>query len=215
MNINFWRTDPFNPVHIMSFSGARENASQVHQLVSMRGLMSDPQGQMIDLPIQTHKVVVDTTVQTSDVGYLTRRLVEVVQHIVVHQIDCGTIRGISVITRVYDVLTLGIKILGLELPLLVAIHLRYSPTHGDLVELEEVDCIIVGQSIGEPGTQLTLRTFHIGGVFTGGISEHDLVHPTRTRDGHPVLLCYIDLYVTVENDDIIYNIITIAPKVFY
>ncbi|KAL2225210.1 UNVERIFIED_CONTAM: DNA-directed RNA polymerase subunit beta, partial [Sesamum indicum] len=94
MNPNFRMTDPFNPVHIMSFSGARGNASQVHQLVGMRGLMSDPQGQMIDLPIQSNlreglslteyiiscygarKGVVDTAVRTSDAGYLTRRLVE-------------------------------------------------------------------------------------------------------------------------------------------
>ncbi|KAL4285351.1 hypothetical protein GQ457_07G013120 [Hibiscus cannabinus] len=114
MNPNFRMTDPFNPVHIMSFSGARGNASQVHQLVGMRGLMSDPQGQMIDLPIQSNlreglslteyiiscygarKGVVDTAVRTSDAGYLTRRLVEVVQHIVVRRTDCGTTRGISV-----------------------------------------------------------------------------------------------------------------------
>ncbi|KAK6768304.1 hypothetical protein RDI58_034454 [Solanum bulbocastanum] len=113
MNPNFRMTDPFNPVHIMSFSGARGNASQVHQLVGMRGLMSDPQGQMIDLPIQSNlreglslteyiiscygarKGVVDTAVRTSDAGYLTRRLVEVVQHIVVRRTDCGTARGIS------------------------------------------------------------------------------------------------------------------------
>ncbi|EXB81186.1 DNA-directed RNA polymerase subunit beta'' [Morus notabilis] len=114
MNPNFRMTDPFNPVHMMSFSGARGNASQVHQLVGMRGLMSDPQGQMIDLPIQSNlreglslteyiiscygarKGVVDTAVRTSDAGYLTRRLVEVVQHIVVRRTDCGTIQGISV-----------------------------------------------------------------------------------------------------------------------
>ena len=117
MNPNFRMTDPFNPVHIMSFSGARGNASQVHQLVGMRGLMSDPQGQMIDLPIQSNlreglslteyiiscygarKGVVDTAVRTSDAGYLTRRLVEVVQHIVVRRTDCGTIRGVSVSPR--------------------------------------------------------------------------------------------------------------------
>nr|GEU87122.1 RNA polymerase beta subunit, plastidic [Tanacetum cinerariifolium] len=111
MNPNFWMTDPFNPVHIMSFSGARGNASQVHQLVGMRGLMSDPQGQMIDLPIQSNlreglslteyiischgarKGVVDTAIRTSDAGYLTRRLVEVVQHIVVRRTECGTVRG--------------------------------------------------------------------------------------------------------------------------
>ncbi|KAL5698410.1 DNA-directed RNA polymerase [Ranunculus cassubicifolius] len=117
MNPNFRMTDPSNPVHIMSFSGARGNASQVHQLVGMRGLMSDPQGQMIDLPIQSNlreglslteyiiscygarKGVVDTAVRTSDAGYLTRRLVEVVQHIVVRRTDCGTTRGISVSPR--------------------------------------------------------------------------------------------------------------------
>ncbi|CAH8281154.1 unnamed protein product [Arabidopsis lyrata] len=129
MNPNFRMTDPFNPVHMMSFSGARGNASQVHQLVGMRGLMSDPQGQMIDLPIQSNlreglslteyiiscygarKGVVDTAVRTSDAGYLTRRLVEVVQHIVVRRTDCGTIRGISV----SDVSPFEIKILGLDL----------------------------------------------------------------------------------------------------
>ncbi|CAK9189208.1 unnamed protein product, partial [Sphagnum jensenii] len=113
MNPNFRMTDPLNPVHMMSFSGARGSTSQVHQLVGMRGLVSDPQGQIIDLPIQSNfreglslteyiiscygarKGVVDTAVRTSDAGYLTRRLVEVVQHIVVRKMDCGTIRGIS------------------------------------------------------------------------------------------------------------------------
>ena len=80
--------------------------------------------------------------------------------------------------------------------------------------------IIAGQSIGEPGTQLTLRTFHTGGVFTGGTAEHvrapsngkikfneDLVHPIRTRHGHPAFLCSIDLYVTIKGgEDIIHNV---------
>ena len=110
MNPNFRMTDPLNPVHMMSFSGARGSTSQVHQLIGMRGLMSDPQGQIIDLPIQSNfreglslteyiiscygarKGVVDTAVRTSDAGYLTRRLVEVVQHIVVRKFDCGTFR---------------------------------------------------------------------------------------------------------------------------
>uniref|UniRef100_A0A3Q7HMU3 DNA-directed RNA polymerase n=1 Tax=Solanum lycopersicum TaxID=4081 RepID=A0A3Q7HMU3_SOLLC len=117
INLNFRMTDPFNPVHIMSFSGARGSASQVHQLVGMKGLMSDPQGQMIDLPIQSslrkglslteyiiscfgaRKGVADTFVPTSYAGYLTRRLVEVVQHIVVRRTDCGTTRGIYVSPR--------------------------------------------------------------------------------------------------------------------
>nr|ALB78337.1 RNA polymerase beta'' subunit [Heuchera parviflora var. saurensis] len=291
MNPNFRMTDPFNPVHMMSFSGARGNASQVHQLVGMRGLMSDPQGQMIDLPIQSNlreglslteyiiscygarKGVVDTAVRTSDAGYLTRRLVEVVQHIVVRRTDCGTSRGISVspqngmmperifiqtlIGRVLaDDIYMGSRCIAIRnqdigiglvnrfitfraQPISIRTpftcrstswicRLCYgrSPTHGDLVELGEAVGIIAGQSIGEPGTQLTLRTFHTGGVFTGGTAEHvrapsngkikfneDLVHPTRTRHGHPAFLCSIDLYVTIESEDIIHNV-NIPPKSF-
>nr|YP_010847728.1 RNA polymerase beta'' subunit [Huernia keniensis]WEV92295.1 RNA polymerase beta'' subunit [Huernia keniensis] len=291
MNPNFRMTDPFNPVHIMSFSGARGNASQVHQLVGMRGLMSDPQGQMIDLPIQSNlreglslteyiiscygarKGVVDTAVRTSDAGYLTRRLVEVVQHIVVRRTDCGTPRSISVSPRngimperifiqtligrvLADDIYMGPRCIatqtqdiGIELvnrfitfrvqPISIRTpftcrstswicRLCYgrSPTHGDLVELGEAVGIIAGQSIGEPGTQLTLRTFHTGGVFTGGTADHvrapsngkikfneDLVHPTRTRHGHPALLCSIDLYVTIESEDILHNV-NIPPKSF-
>nr|YP_010144919.1 RNA polymerase beta'' subunit [Exacum affine]QQL92323.1 RNA polymerase beta'' subunit [Exacum affine] len=291
MNPNFRMTDPCNPVHIMSFSGARGNASQVHQLVGMRGLMSDPQGQMIDLPIQSNlreglslteyiiscygarKGVVDTAVRTSDAGYLTRRLVEVVQHIVVRRTDCGTTRGISVsprngmmpervfiqaligcvladdvyigarciATRNQDIgiglvnrfITFRTQPISIRTPFtcrgtswICRLCYGRSPTHGDLVELGEAVGIIAGQSIGEPGTQLTLRTFHTGGVFTGGTAEHvrapcngkikfneDLVHPTRTRHGHPAFLCSIDLYVTIESEDFIHNV-TIPQKSF-
>nr|QBC72753.1 RNA polymerase beta subunit [Talinum caffrum] len=291
MNPNFRMTDPYNPVHIMSFSGARGNVSQVHQLVGMRGLMSDPQGQMIDLPIQSNlreglslteyiiscygarKGVVDTAVRTSDAGYLTRRLVEVVQHIVVRRTDCGTLRGISVsprngmmperifiqtligrvlandiymgsrcvATRNQDIgvglvnrfITFRTQPISIRTPFtcrstswICRLCYGRSPTHGDLVELGEAVGIIAGQSIGEPGTQLTLRTFHTGGVFTGGTAEHvrapsngkikfneDLVHPTRTRHGHPAFLCYIDLYVTIESEDILHNV-NIPPKSF-
>uniref|UniRef100_A0AAU6PDT4 DNA-directed RNA polymerase n=1 Tax=Dianthus praecox TaxID=2614469 RepID=A0AAU6PDT4_9CARY len=291
MNANFRMTDPYNPVHIMSFSGARGNVSQVHQLVGMRGLMSDPQGQMIDLPIQSNlreglslteyiiscygarKGVVDTAVRTSDAGYLTRRLVEVVQHIVVRRTDCGTIRGISVspqngrmperfftqiligrvladdiylgsrciATRNQDVgvgllnrfITFRTQPIAIRTPFtcrstswICRLCYGRSPTHGDLVELGEAVGIIAGQSIGEPGTQLTLRTFHTGGVFTGGTAEHvrapyngkiqfneELVHPTRTRHGHPAFRCYINLYVTIEGEDILHNV-NIPPKSF-
>nr|YP_009708155.1 RNA polymerase beta'' subunit [Myrsine africana]QEV84266.1 RNA polymerase beta'' subunit [Myrsine africana] len=291
MNPNFRMTDPFNPVHIMSFSGARGNASQVHQLIGMRGLMSDPQGQMIDLPIQSNlreglslteyiiscygarKGVVDTAVRTSDAGYLTRRLVEVVQHIVVRRTDCGTIRGLFVsprngmmperifiqtligrvladdiymgprciATRNQDIgvglinrfITFRTQPISIRTPFtcrstswICRLCYGRSPTHGDLVELGEAVGIIAGQSIGEPGTQLTLRTFHTGGVFTGGTAEHvrapsngkiqfneNLVHPTRTRHGHPAFLCSIDLYVTIESEDILHNV-TIPSKSF-
>nr|YP_009410630.1 RNA polymerase beta subunit [Dichaetaria wightii]ASJ66046.1 RNA polymerase beta subunit [Dichaetaria wightii] len=289
MNSNFRITDPSNPVYLMSFSGARGNASQVHQLVGMRGLMADPQGQMIDLPIQSNlreglslteyiiscygarKGVVDTAVRTADAGYLTRRLVEVVQHIIVRRRDCGTIRGISVspqngMTEKLFVQTLIGRVLaddiyigsrciaarnqdigiGLVNRFITAfraqpfraqpIYIRTpftcrstswicqlcygrSPTHGDLVELGEAVGIIAGQSIGEPGTQLTLRTFHTGGVFTGGTADlvrspsngkiqfnEDLVHPTRTCHGQPAFLCYIDLHVTIQSQDILHSV---------
>nr|YP_009233769.1 RNA polymerase beta' subunit [Bouteloua curtipendula]AMB49464.1 RNA polymerase beta' subunit [Bouteloua curtipendula] len=289
MNSNFRLTDPSNPVYLMSFSGARGNASQVHQLVGMRGLMADPQGQMIDLPIQSNlreglslteyiiscygarKGVVDTAVRTADAGYLTRRLVEVVQHIIVRRRDCGTIRGISVspqngMTEKLFVQTLIGRVLaddiyigsrciavrnqdigiGLVNRFITAfraqpfraqpIYIRTpftcrstswicqlcygrSPTHGDLVELGEAVGIIAGQSIGEPGTQLTLRTFHTGGVFAGGTADlvrspsngkiqfnENLVHPTRTRHGQPAFLCYIDLHVTIQSQDILHNV---------
>nr|YP_010231271.1 RNA polymerase beta'' subunit [Passiflora xishuangbannaensis]QSV37340.1 RNA polymerase beta'' subunit [Passiflora xishuangbannaensis] len=289
MNPNFRMTEPFNPVYIMSFSGARGNASQVHQLVGMRGLMSDPEGQMIDLAIKSNlreglslteyiiscygarKGVVDTAVRTADAGYLTRRLVEVVQHIVVRRTDCGTTRGILVSPRngmmperifintligrvLSDNLYIGSRCIALRnQDLGVGLINRFitfrtqpisirtpftckstswicrlcygqSTTHGDLVELGEAVGIIAGQSIGEPGTQLTLRTFHTGGVFTGGTAAHvrapyngkiqfneDLVHPTRTRHGHPAFLCSIDLYVTIESEDILHNV-TIPSK---
>nr|YP_009421001.1 RNA polymerase beta subunit [Coelachne africana]ASR73575.1 RNA polymerase beta subunit [Coelachne africana] len=289
MNSNFRITDPSNPVYLMSFSGARGNASQVHQLVGMRGLMADPQGQMIDLPIQSNlreglslteyiiscygarKGVVDTAVRTADAGYLTRRLVEVVQHIIVRRRDCGTIRGISVspqkgmteklfvqtlIGRVLaDDIYIGLRCIaarnqdigiGLVNRFITAfraqpfraqpIYIRTpftcrstswicqlcygrSSTHGDLVELGEAVGIIAGQSIGEPGTQLTLRTFHTGGVFTGGTADlvrspsngkiqfnEDLVHPTRTRHGQPAFLCYIDLHVTIQSQAILHSV---------
>nr|YP_010214596.1 RNA polymerase beta' subunit [Loranthus tanakae]UBN08450.1 RNA polymerase beta' subunit [Loranthus tanakae] len=291
MNSNFRMTDPLNPVYLMSFSGARGNSSQVHQLVGMRGLMSDPQGQMIDLPIQSNlceglslteyiiscygarKGVVDTAVRTSDAGYLTRRLVEVVQHIVVRRTDCGTIQSISVSPRkglllericsqtligrvLADDIYTGSRCIAArnhDIGIGLANRLRTfrgqpisirtpftcrgtswicrlcygrSPTHGDLVELGEAVGIIAGQSIGEPGTQLTLRTFHTGGVFTGGTAGYlrtpsngkirfndYLVHPTRTRHGHPAFLCYIDLYVIIESTDFIHNV-KVPPKSF-
>nr|YP_009272493.1 RNA polymerase beta' subunit [Utricularia reniformis]AMN14343.1 RNA polymerase beta' subunit [Utricularia reniformis] len=291
MNPNFRMTDPLNPVHMMSFSGARGNASQVHQLVGMRGLMSDPQGQMIDLPIQSNlreglslteyiiscygarKGVVDTAVRTSDAGYLTRRLVEVVQHIVVRRTDCGTVRAISVsppkviiperifiqtlmgrvlahdiyidtrciATRNQDIgiglinkfITLRVQPIAIRTPFtcrsaswICRLCYGRSTTHGDLVELGEAVGIIAGQSIGEPGTQLTLRTFHTGGVFTGGTAEHvrapsngkikfntDFVYPTRTRHGHPAFLCSLNVLVTIENEDIRHDV-NIPPQSF-
>nr|YP_010033293.1 RNA polymerase beta'' subunit [Diplophyllum taxifolium]QOW40215.1 RNA polymerase beta'' subunit [Diplophyllum taxifolium] len=287
MNPNFGMTDPSNPVHMMSFSGARGSVSQVHQLVGMRGLMSDPQGQIIDLPIQSNfreglslteyiiscygarKGVVDTAVRTSDAGYLTRRLVEVVQRIVVRKKDCGSIYGILVnniqvkkhffqqkligrllaeniyinnrcfATRNQDIgASLAEKLTNLKLePIYIRSPLTcksmvwvcqacygWSPTNGNLIEIGEAVGIIAGQSIGEPGTQLTLRTFHTGGVFTGDIAEHvrtpfngiikfdeNFIIPTRTRHGHPAWMCNTNLFLGIRSGDEIHNI-TIPPK---
>nr|YP_009548568.1 RNA polymerase beta'' subunit [Adiantum aleuticum]AYW15543.1 RNA polymerase beta'' subunit [Adiantum aleuticum] len=281
MNPSFKMIDPSNPVHMMSFSGARGTISQVHQLLGMRGLMSDPRGQVIDLPIRRNlreglslteyiiscygarKGVVDTAVRTSDAGYLTRRPVEVVQHIAVRRKDCETARSIASPTSMIGEQKRGLLVTTSHQGLIgrvladhvywdarcvatrnqdisdglasnsVAssqpIHVRspltcksifricqlrhgWSLAHCDLVELGEAVGIIAGQSIGEPGTQLTSRTFHTGGVFTGDIAEYvripfnglinsneKLLHPTRTRHGHPAWMCRNDLPLLIGN----------------
>nr|QWW92257.1 RNA polymerase beta'' subunit [Rhaphidolejeunea foliicola] len=288
MNPNFRMTDPLNPVHMMSFSGARGSTSQVHQLVGMRGLMSDPQGQIIDLPIQSNfreglslteyiiscygarKGIVDTAVRTSDAGYLTRRLVEVVQRIVVRKRDCETFYGIFIsdshqikkknfhqkligrvlaeniyrnnrcfATRNQDIgislstilTNLNIELVYVRSPLtcksilwICQLCYGWSLTNGNLIEIGEAVGIIAGQSIGEPGTQLTLRTFHTGGVFTGNIAEHvrtpfngiikfdeNLIYPTRTRHGTPAWICHSKLVLNIQNRNKKYNV-TIPSK---
>nr|YP_010703816.1 RNA polymerase beta'' subunit [Bolbitis deltigera]WCO87001.1 RNA polymerase beta'' subunit [Bolbitis deltigera] len=277
MNPSFRMIDPSNPVHMMSFSGARGSVSQVHQLLGMRGLMSDPRGQVIDLPIRRNlreglslteyiiscygarKGVVDTAVRTSDAGYLTRRLVEVVQHIAVRKRDCETTKSIALpniieekgksvgaisyqklvgrvlADNVYrDVRCIATRnqdisdgLASNSVVSMQPIYVRspstrksifricqlcygWSLAQYDLVELGEAVGIIAGQSIGEPGTQLTSRTFHTGGVFTGDIAEYiripfnglinsdgRLVYPTRTRHGHPAWMCRNDLSVVL------------------
>nr|QLD96872.1 RNA polymerase beta'' subunit [Brainea insignis] len=292
MNPSFKMIDPLNPVHMMSFSGARGSISQVHQLLGMRGLMSDPRGQVIDLPIRRNlreglslteyiiscygarKGVVDTAVRTSDAGYLTRRPVEVVQHIGVRKKDCETTRSIALLTIAEEkresIRTISYqKLVGRVLadnvywdvrciatrnqdisdglasnsvasaqPIYVRSPLtcksifricqwRYgrSLAHYDLVELGEAVGIIAGQSIGEPGTQLTSRTFHTGGVFTGDIAEYvripfngliksdgRLVYPTRTRHGHPAWMCRSDLSVVIRSCGAIHDFVVPAQS---
>nr|YP_010716113.1 RNA polymerase beta'' subunit [Crepidomanes latealatum]WDE75848.1 RNA polymerase beta'' subunit [Crepidomanes latealatum] len=291
MNPNFTMTDPTNPVHMMSFSGARGSTSQVHQLVGMRGLMSDPRGQVIDLPIRNNlreglslteyiiscygarKGVVDTAVRTSDAGYLTRRLVEVVQHIVVRGKDCETIRSIAVnlingrkgsirtisqkrligrvladnvysnrrciATRNQDIsnelssnLIITMQPIRVRSPLtcrsifwICQLCYGWSLAYHDLIELGEAVGIIAGQSIGEPGTQLTLRTFHTGGVFTGDIAEHvrvpfsglisfdeRSVYATRTRHGHPAWLCENQLPISIKSRNDTYKFLVPAQS---
>nr|ARW69320.1 RNA polymerase b''''-subunit [Polysiphonia sp.] len=239
--INYFKqTDPLNPIYMMAFSGARANISQVKQLVGMRGLMSDPQGQIIDLPIfhnfregltitdyfissyGARKGLVDTALRTADSGYLTRRLVDVAQDVIIREYDCKTRRGIlleemidnrkllislkqSLLGRVLaeDIIDLHSKsilayanqcidnelldkISHLNLTHLLVrspltcLSLRsvcqlcygWNLAHSKLVDLGEAVGIIAAQSIGEPGTQLTMRTFHTGGVFTGELSQN-------------------------------------------
>ena len=319
---HFRSTNILNPVYMMAFSGARGNLSQVRQLVGMRGLMADPQGQIIDFPIRSNfregltlteyviscygarKGLVDTALRTANSGYLTRRLVDVSQHVIVCQLDCGTRHGIflsdmkqgqktilslenRLIGRVLaeninfftdhkreidsnriliheesqdlpmfssedpnrvvlpandftiDIIeesklsgnlhvadkrsqnefqpyfsgqklqtkksknkyyfskksvliarnqeisaSLAAKIVKLKKKVLVRSPLTceaknsicqlcygWSLAHGNLVSLGEAVGILAAQSIGEPGTQLTMRTFHTGGVFSGDVME--------------------------------------------
>nr|ANB40229.1 RNA polymerase beta subunit [Koshicola spirodelophila] len=318
---HFKKTDLFNPVYMMAFSGSRGNVSQVRQLVGMRGLMADPQGQIIDFPIRSNfregltlteyviscygarKGVVDTALRTANAGYLTRRLVDVAQHVIVSCFDCGTQKGIflsemkssnlptkkalfpldqRLIGRVlardvynhslreysrreggynkipesltikkrensnltpnseevgqgpgfYNYLSerptttqkrnsrnsslqetgiyegpvhptseiigyrnqeisfeLGIKLTKTNSKIFIRSPLTcqtkrfvcqlcygWSLAEGHLVSVGEAVGIIAAQSIGEPGTQLTMRTFHSGGVFSGEIMDQ-LVAP--------------------------------------
>jgi len=224
---NFNQNDPLNSVWMMANSGARGNMSQVRQLVGMRGLMANPQGEIIDLPIRTNfregltvteyvissygarKGLVDTALRTADSGYLTRRLVDVAQDVIVREEDCGTERSIVVEaedgkfgTRLLGRLTAE-DIFDPEENLVVPQNTAINPAlsgeiekasisevkirspltceanrsvcrrcygwalaHNHLVDLGEAVGIIAAQSIGEPGTQLTMRTFHTGGVST-------------------------------------------------
>ena len=225
--VDFFKTvDPLNPVYMMAFSGARGNLSQVRQLVGMRGLMSDPNGQIIDLPIKTNfreglsitdyvissygarKGIVDTALRTADSGYLTRRLVDVAQHVIIRELDCQTKNGVRLffnpkqnkdaryLGRVLaNPISLNGQVLLERNTTLTAAKLNkisqatdlvlrsplicessrsicqkcygWNLSQGQLVELADAVGVIAAQSIGEPGTQLTMRTFHTGGVFTG------------------------------------------------
>ena len=237
MQENFPET---NPVHMMVDSGARGNYMQVRQIAGMRGLVANPKGEIIPRPIKsnfreglsvleyfisTHgarKGLADTALRTADSGYLTRRLVDVSQDVIVREVDCGTERGSEIIIgekvdgilRPVDnldtsaatrVLARDVEVDGtivgnageqLDVPRLEAlvasgaetIRVRtvlncessvgtcamcygLSMATGKLVDVGEAVGIIAAQSIGEPGTQLTMRTFH-----TGGVAGEDITH---------------------------------------
>ena len=224
---NFNQNDPLNSVWMMANSGARGNMSQVRQLVGMRGLMANPQGEIIDLPIRTNfregltvteyvissygarKGLVDTALRTADSGYLTRRLVDVAQDVIVREEDCGTTRSILISAedgkfgnRLVGSLT-SEQVVNADEEVLAERDTPIDPqlskkfeqsnmqgvrvrspltceatrsvcrkcygwalAHNQLVDLGEAVGIVAAQSIGEPGTQLTMRTFHTGGVST-------------------------------------------------
>ncbi len=230
-----------NPVWLMSDSGARGNVDQIRQLAGMRGLMSKPSGEIIETPIKanfreglnvleyfssTHgarKGLADTALKTADSGYLTRKLADVAQNVIVNEINCGTLRGVAksatykgeqidvplrvaikgrtarenvvnpitdeVIVRANESITdeiarkiedLGLETISVRSPLTCESPLGICAkcygvdlSQGRLVEEGLAVGIIAAQSIGEPGTQLTMRTFHTGGVATRAVVDSD------------------------------------------
>ncbi len=228
----FRELDPLNPIFMMADSGARGSRPQIRQLAGMRGLMAKPSGEIIESPItanfregltvleyfiSTHgarKGLADTALKTADSGYLTRRLVDVAQDVIVTEKDCGTLNGIFVsaiiegdeivvslkdrvvgrvaLDNIVDIITdsviveanqeiteekaeeiekVGIETIKIRSVLtceskrgVCAMCYGINLATRRLVELGEAVGIIAAQSIGEPGTQLTMRTFHIGGT---------------------------------------------------
>lgn len=227
--------DRFNPIYMMAFSGARGNIKQIRQLAGMRGLMSDPKGQIIDHPIKanfreglsvleyfisTHgarKGLADTALRTADSGHLTRRLVDVAQDVIIKDLDCGCDEGmefsirndkgdiddnlvgrclnkdavnekgkvvrkkdeyINNLQELRELDEAGVK--NIEIRTIMTCHSEHGVCQkcygldlatGLPVNIGTAVGIIAAQSIGEPGTQLTMRTFH-----TGGVAGEDITH---------------------------------------
>ncbi len=257
--------EPFNPIFMMADSGARGSRLQVRQLAGMRGLMAKPSGEIIESPItanfregltvleyfiSTHgarKGLADTALKTADAGYLTRRLVDVAQEVIVTEIDCGTLNGITispivegdeivvslkdrivgrvVLDNIVDIITDEIIVeqgaeiseeraemiekLGIE-----KIRIRSVLTcetgrgicckcygvnlaTGRLVEVGEAAGVIAAQSIGEPGTQLTMRTFHIGGTASR------IVEQSFVKSKNKGIVKYHNLRVTPKNKEFV------------
>jgi len=258
----------FNSIFMMADSGARGSTAQIRQLAGMRGLMAKPSGEIIETPItanfregltplqyfiSTHgarKGLADTALKTANSGYLTRRLVDVAQDVIITEDDCGTSEGITVVSLVEGgeiIQPLEERIIGRfsvediykpdskevivrknnEITEEIAqriveavvdrVRIRSVLTcqtkfgvcarcygrdlaKGDLVEIGEAVGIIAAQSIGEPGTQLTMRTFHIGGAATKVIEQAVLdsknpgrakfinINAVRSREGALVVL---------------------------
>jgi len=250
--------DRYGSIYMMTTSGAKGNISQIRQMAGMRGLMTDPSGKIIEFPIKsslreglsvleyfisTHgarKGLADTALRTSNSGYLTRRLIDVAQDVIVLQEDCGTTDGIwfsepqerellpslaeriigrLAASKLVDPSTGGIiidrneeideqKVNEIIAAGITKVHVR-SPlscqsrqgtcqrcygrdlARGHLVELNTAVGIIAAQSIGEPGTQLTLRTFHTGGVvgldITSGLPRVEELFEARPPKAQAII----------------------------
>ncbi len=251
-----------NPIYLMSDSGARGSVDQIQQLAGMRALMAKPSGEIIETPIKanfreglsvleyfssTHgarKGLADTALKTADSGYLTRKLADVAQNVIVTEIDCGTLQGITkstvykgeqvdvplsqliigrtardnirnpitdeMVVRENEVITpeaaqkieaLGLDAIRVRSPLtcdsplgICAKCYGWDMSTGRLVEEGLAVGIVAAQSIGEPGTQLTMRTFHTGGVASRAILEREQKAP---QDGK---VQYKDLNVVSVKD---------------
>jgi DNA-directed RNA polymerase subunit beta' len=263
--------DRYGGIHMMATSGAKGNITQITQMAGMRGLMTDPSGKIIDFPIKsslreghtvleyfisTHgarKGLADTALRTSDSGYLTRRLIDVAQDVIVLEEDCGTVDGVwisepkekallpSFVERITgrlaasqiahpktgkviadrneeidehkatEIIDAGINRVHVRSPLSClsrrgTCQMCYNRdlSRGRPVELNTAVGIIAAQSIGEPGTQLTLRTFHTGGVagldITSGLPRVEELFEARNPKGQAII-SEIDGIADVTQDD--------------
>ena len=285
-NVIQQRLPEYGSVFLMATSGAKGNLNQIRQMAGMRGLMSDPSGRIIDLPIRsnfreglsvleyfisTHgarKGLADTALRTADSGYLTRRLIDVAQDVITLEEDCGTVAGVwltepqdkavleslreriigrfaasamahpktgEVIVDRNEVITNEIADTLLEAGH-ERIHVRstltcgarrgicalcygISPAHGELVGQREAVGIIAAQSIGEPGTQLTMRTFHTGGVYVaGGEITTGLPRVTELFEArvpkNKAIISEIDGIVEVSRDNDVRRIRVLSSEVY-
>jgi DNA-directed RNA polymerase subunit beta' len=260
--------DGFNNIYMMAYSGARGSRNQIRQLAGMRGLMAKPSGDIIELPIRSNfreglsvieffistngarKGLADTALKTADAGYLTRRLVDIAQDMVVNDDDCGTING-AIHTAIKDgeeiIEALRERIIGrftldpirhpitnevivesneeiteevansiedagieeVTIRTVLTCEARYGVCRkcygrnlasGRTVDIGEAVGIIAAQSIGQPGTQLTMRTFHIGGAATKAAEEN------RIYLKYPVLVTkIIGTYVPTKEGHLLFT----------
>jgi DNA-directed RNA polymerase subunit beta' len=270
----------FNPVFIMADSGARGNKNQVRQLAGMRGLMAKPSGEIIERPIvsnfregltvleyfiSTHgarKGLADTALKTADSGYMTRKLHDVAQDVIINEDDCGTVNGIwvkSIMEGEDEIVKLTERIVGrvscediidpvtrkpivesggvidelksvaidrigterVKIRSVLTCETRrgvcskcygISLASNVLAKLGEAVGVIAAQSIGEPGTQLTMRTFHVGGIATGvfkqpqikakneGTVQYTDLRTVKSLDNHHIVLNK-NGYISIHADD--------------